>query len=383
MKTHSTKLLVAIALSIFAYHATAEERPRVEEDGTIHVDEFDLPESSFLSDESRAARRYFRDVYGPELGSFSRDCPNLMSGENDPESKQVIRQCIAEAYYKTNIYKDVTAKHDVAMAVETIGGIYTEVFTPKKGVAPKNRDRVLISIHGGGYVAGARYFSHTESIPVADMGAIKVFSPDYRMAPEFTHPAGIEDVVAVYRELLKTYRPQNIGIYGCSAGAMLTAQTISYIHANKIPMPGAIGLFCAAAPMMADGAPGSFKSNRGESAYVSAGLSGHNRAARDDQPQSPSRYFPDVAQDDPIVAPGDHDDVLSAFPPTLLISGTRDFLLSDVLATHAKLSKLGVEAELHVIEAMGHATFAFNPRDPMSDDVHNAIVRFFDKHLGK
>jgi hypothetical protein len=51
--------------------------------------------------------------------------------------------------------------------------------------------------------------------------------------------------------------------------------------------------------------------------------------------------------------------------------------------THAKLSKLGAEAELHVIEAMGHASFAFSPRDPMSDDVHNAIVRFFDKHLGK
>ena len=126
-----------------------------------------------------------------------------MSGENDAESTAVIRQCIADAYYRTNIYKDVTAKHNVAMEVDTIGGVYTEVFTPRKGIAEQNSDRVLISIHVGGYVAGARYFSHTESIPVADFGAIKVVSPDYRMAPEFTHPAGIEDVVAVYRELLE------------------------------------------------------------------------------------------------------------------------------------------------------------------------------------
>ncbi|MYJ24250.1 MAG: alpha/beta hydrolase, partial [Holophagales bacterium] len=54
-----------------------------------------------------------------------------------------------------------------------------------------------------------------------------------------------------------------------------------------------------------------------------------------------------------------------------------------VLASHNKLVSLGVEADLHVWEGLGHATFAFNPRLPESDEVHNVIVRFFDRHLSR
>jgi len=69
-----------------------------------------------------------------------------------------------------------------------------------------------------------------------------------------------------------------------------------------------------------------------------------------------------VEAGDPVVAPGDHDDLLARFPPALLISGTRDFALGGVLASHNKLVSPGVEAGLHVWEGLGHATFAFNPR---------------------
>ena len=86
---------------------------------------------------------------------------------------------------------------------------------------------------------------------------------------------------------------------------------------------------------------------------------------------------------DPVVAPGDHDDLLARFPPTLLISGTRDFALGGVLASHNKLVRLGVEADLHVWEGLGHATFAFNPCLPESDEVHNVIVSFFDRYLSR
>ena len=82
-----------------------------------------------------------------------------------------------------------------------------------------------------------------------------------------------------------------------------------------------------------------------------------------------------------MVAPGDHDDVLARFPATLLITGTRDFAMGGVLASHRKLVRLNVEADLHIWEGLGHATFAFNPRLPESDEVHDVIVRFFDEHL--
>jgi hypothetical protein len=73
-------------------------------------------------------------------------------------------------------------------------------------------------------------------------------------------PAASEDVAAVYKDLLKTYRPENIGIYGCSAGGALTAQAEAWFQDKKLPNPGALGIFGS----------GAVRSGAGESAYVSA-----------------------------------------------------------------------------------------------------------------
>ena len=374
-------VLVAICLFSFVTSGAADDGspPRVEPDGTVHIPAFDLPESSYLSEESRAAMRYFREVYAPEFATFSAGCPNIFTLGRDLEAIREARLCVAEGYYKTAIYKDTRKKHPVEISHTDMGGVYTEVFEPTSGIDPANTDRLLISIHGGGFVVGARYFSHTEAMQVADMGRIKVVSPDYRMAPEYRHPAGIEDVLAVYQEALESYAPEKIGIFGCSAGAMLTAQVVTRMLLDDIPIPGAIGLFCAGAAMT-DGVPGVFKSNRSEFAYIVAAQNGMPRPVAT-EPESPRGYFEAADANDRTVAPGDHDDLLGAFPPTLLISGTRDFLLSGVIATHRKLANLGVDAHLHIWEGHGHANFAFNPRLPESDEVHQTIVDFFDRYL--
>ena len=65
----------------------------------------------------------------------------------------------------------------------------------------------------------------------------------YRLAPEHPFPAAVDDSVAVYRELLKTYKPQHIGIYGASAGGILTGEVAVKIKQLGLPMPGALGIF--------------------------------------------------------------------------------------------------------------------------------------------
>lgn len=380
---HPRVLAVVLAVTAGSGVAEEEQRVRVAPDGTLHVPAFDLPESAYLSDESRAAMKYFREVYAPEFGTFSRGCPSLDDVRDDPEAIRDARQCVAEGYYRTSIYKDTVVKHPVEITAETIAGVYTEVFVPKAGVGDANKNRLLISIHGGGFTIGARYFSHTEAMQVADIGGYKVISPDYRMAPEFTHPAGVEDVVAVYKAMLDDHDAASIGIYGCSAGAMLTAQTVAYALRHELPLPGAIGLFCAGIPMTDSDTPGVFKMGRSESAFLVSAINGFARPVERTSPPRASGYFRGVTAGDPVLAPGDHEELLARFPPALLISGTRDFAMGGVLASHGKLVRLGVEADLHVWEGLGHATFAFNPRLPESDEVHEVIVRFFGKHLSR
>lgn len=64
----------------------------------------------------------------------------------------------------------------------------------------------------------------TETIPIANLTQTKVVAVLYRVAPEHPFPAAMDDTVAVYKELLKTYEARNIGLHGTSAGAILTAE---------------------------------------------------------------------------------------------------------------------------------------------------------------
>src|SRR5262249_47587453 len=103
------------------------------------------------------------------------------------------------------------------------------------------------NLHGGGFAAGAGAEGRWESVPVAGMLGIKIISVDYRMAPQHKFPAASEDVAAVYREVLKEYKPENIGIYGCSAGGALTGEVLAWFSTHDLPEPAVAGIFCSGA----------------------------------------------------------------------------------------------------------------------------------------
>jgi len=248
-------------------------------------------------------------------------------------------------------------------------GVLADVAEPADGIAPANKARVLINLHGGAFLWGARSGALAEAIPIAGVGRIKVVSVDYRQGPEHRFPAASEDVETVYRALLRDHRPQDIGIYGCSAGGYLTAQVVARLISKKLPLPGAVGTFC-----------GSVAAPDGDSIYTSAALEGQQ------VPAGPPRlsdypYFRGADLSDPLVFPANSPAMLAHFPPTLLISGSRDFALSSVLHSHALLDAAGVDTELHVWDGMWHAFFV-DPELPESRQAYAVIWRFFDRHLG-
>lgn len=257
----------------------------------------------------------------------------------------------------------------VRLSEQTIGGVLADVVEPVAGAAKDNGQRVLINLHGGAFLWGARSGALVEAIPIAAVGRVKVVSVDYRQGPEYAFPAASDDVEAVYRALLETYPPRNIGIYGCSAGGYLTGQVVARLIRDGLPLPGAVGTFC-----------GSIVRPDGDSYYFAAALSGEK------VPEAPRKlsdypYFRDADAADPLVFPASSPEYVARFPPTLLISGSRDFNLSSVLQSHALLDAAGVEAELHVWDGMWHAFF-MDPELPESQRAYAVIWRFFDRHLG-
>src|SRR5258708_10899025 len=102
-----------------------------------------------------------------------------------------------------------------------VAGVDAWVVTPKHSAA-KKRECVLICLHGGGFTSDSG--SQIESIPIAALTGTQVISVRYRLAPKFPFPAAVDDTVAVYKEALKTPKPEKIAVYGTSAGAVLGAQ---------------------------------------------------------------------------------------------------------------------------------------------------------------
>jgi monoterpene epsilon-lactone hydrolase len=130
--------------------------------------------------------------------------------------------------------------YPVNVDAATIAGVPVRVVMPLT-MTPEKKERVLINVHGGGFHVDSG--SLTESIPMANLTGTKVISVLYRMAPEHPFPAAVDDTIAVYKEMLKTYKPKNIGIYGTSAGAILTGEVTAKIKQLGLPMPGATGVF--------------------------------------------------------------------------------------------------------------------------------------------
>ncbi|MDB9953558.1 alpha/beta hydrolase [Porticoccaceae bacterium] len=334
---------------------------------SIQVKAFELPVSSFLSNQTRQAIKTQTEVDNPAMSKIFETCGEL-DGSNIVESK-ITRLCQAQSIYKTAFYKRFTDLYDVAITPRKIAGVYTEVIVPKGGVSDENKNRILINLHGGSMKMMARYGGRIESIPIASVGNIRVVSIDYRMAPEYKYPAATEDVIAVYRKILEDYAPENIGIYGCSAGGMLTARSIALFQKEKLPLPGAVGMLCGAASRYG-----------GDSQHmIMGGLYGKKQ----EKNQQPSGYFEGENMDDPLITPALSEDLLAKFPPSLLISSTRDMLLSSVLHTHQLLTKLGVEADLHVWEGMDHAFLIWSPDFVESREAYDVVTNFFDKHLGR
>jgi acetyl esterase/lipase len=250
----------------------------------------------------------------------------------------------------------------------TIAGVPVRVVTPLT-IAPEKQNRVLLNVHGGGFVVDSG--SLTESIPMANLTGTKVISVLYRMAPEHPFPAAVDDTIAVYKELLKTYWAKNIAIYGTSAGAILTAEVTAKIKQLGLPMPGATGVFSGTGDL----------SQGGDSAamYALDGLSGYLAPPREGI-KDLGPYVGTTNPRDPILSPLYSD--VSGFPPTLFITSTRDLLLSGTTILHRAYLRAGVNAQLVVFEALPHA-FWNNPKLPESKEADEDMATFFDKHLGK
>ncbi len=363
MKSMPTFIPARLALALFATAATlAAQQPNhqpttaeqaamhdtsyIDAQGTAHVTRV-VPVPQTLSPEAQK--------------SISRQAP-------DEAPAQSLAERRASQYASQQRHRAEWSKLCPNSIVESeIAGVPVRIVTPL-GLPAANNDKVLINLHGGGFNADSG--SYSESIPVAGYSKMKVVAVLYRLAPEHPFPAAVDDGIAVYKELLKTYKPSHIAIYGTSAGATLTGEIAVRLKQLGLPMPGALGLFSTLDNFAFMGDSWSM--------YTLGGLAGHleppDGSTHDDY------YVGSTSVKDPVLSPIYAD--LHGLPPALFISSERDALLSSTSNLHRAYLSAGVDARLVIFDGLPHA-FWYNAELPESIEASHLMADFFVKELGK
>jgi acetyl esterase/lipase len=287
--------------------------------------------------------------------------------KNAAEWKKLIVKAAAESIAEL---PELKKKFGVTVTPTTIAGVNAFIVEPLS-ISKKNKNRLLIHVHGGGYVFDPGEAGIFEAVLMAGFGNFKIISIDYRMPPDFPYPAAMNDVIAVWKEVVKTNNPKNMAIFGTSTGGGMTLAMVLRAKDEHLPLPAAIAPSTPWSDLAAIG--DSYKTNE----WIDNVLVTWNGWLGD----AAKLYAGTYDMKEPYLSPIYGD--FHGFPPTILTSGTRDLFLSNTVRTHRKLRRAGVEADLNVYEGQSHAQFLFNPDAPETKETFTDIANFFDKHLGK
>ena len=338
-------MAIAPALTAQSTSAAPPDWASFDPDGTAHITRV-VPMPSTISLE---AQKWLDSLNQQKIGPPE----SLVERRTHTDAWRKMDSTEARKLYPVNVEETTTA------------GVRTDIITPLSGAGK----RVLINLHGGGFNSDSG--SLIEGVPIANLAKIKVVSVYYRLAPENPFPAAVDDVVAVYKELLKTYQPNTVGIFGTSAGAILTGEVAVRLKQLGLPLPGALGIFSGFADFSRPGDSWQY--------FTLNGLPGR---------MSPidSNHLPDDAyvgkadRKDPVLSPIFSD--LHGMPPTLLVTSTRDILLSGTATFHRALLGAGDDAQLVVFEALPHA-FWYHFQLPETKEALGLMAKFFDEKLAQ
>lgn len=306
-----------------------------------------LPPPSSVSEDLRTA---LRELVDPEAHrNLTVDSWLRFGG---PEEDQVAR------------IDALLAEKALCMDERRLSGVRCFIVTPP--AAAKNDQRTLISLHAGGYSLGAGKGGTLEAILLAHACQCQVVAVDYRQPPEAPYPAALDDVLSVWAHLTASLDSSEIGICGSSSGGGLALSVVQRLISSRSALPGAVFA----------GTPWSDLTKTGDSYFINDIGLGCYEGPLEEMARA---YAGTEDLASPAVSPvyGSFD----GFPPTLLISGTRDLFLSNTVRVDQKLQEASSVSRLLVYEGHAHATY-LNPRLPESKLAFSQIASFLDRHLG-
>ncbi|MBQ6808400.1 MAG: alpha/beta hydrolase [Firmicutes bacterium] len=242
-----------------------------------------------------------------------------------------------------------------------IGAVPAALAVPVK---PQPGDqRVVLYLHGGGYVAGSIKYAKGFAGVLAAKAGLRVLCIAYRLAPENPFPAALEDALSAYEYLLaEGCAPENIFLIGESAGGGLLFSLCLLLKSLGRPLPGRLVALSPWTDLSLSGE--SYRTKRKEDPCLSMKeIEGFVHA-----------YAPPELRD-PLASP--LFGALSGLPPCRIYVGEDELLLDDSRLMAEKLLSAGVECRLHVEPGLWHAYVLFGV--PEANAALEEIKVFFEE----
>ncbi len=232
---------------------------------------------------------------------------------------------------------------DVEIKPSPAGCMYAEYVFPEN----RNKDKIILYFHGGMYVCGSPKGHRMHVVKFATGSRKGAYVFDYRLAPEHTFPAALDDSIAAYNALLEAgYQPKNISFAGDSAGGGLCLAALLAIKDKGMELPEKAAVLSPWTDLALTGE--SYRTN------IKSCLSPHGSA------QNCSRFYAgDNDSKNPYVSPLYGD--LEGLPPIKIYAGEKEILRDDSIRFYEKAKDAGVDVSLTVGKGMCHCYPAFSP----------------------
>jgi len=318
----------------------------------VRVRERDIPPPSTISAE--AQRILSNGAATPGMvwpPAEDKEAWRARAGVTDPVRRKMVENMLASA--------------DATIETCQIAGVPCYDCVPANAKAADLP--IYLFVHGGAFVAGGGDFAKAQGARSAHGLRVHAVAVDYRMPPDHPFPAAPEDCLAVYKALIEQSDPKRIVVGGSSAGGNIAAATILMIRDQGLPLPAGAILLTPEVDLTESG--DTFRTNENLDVVLKRGL-----------PECNALYADGHDLRDPYLSPL-FADYTKGFPPALVQSGTRDLFLSNSVLLHRKMRNAGIDAELHVWEAMPHGGFLIGEA-PENEEIRVEVSRFIKRVVG-
>lgn len=254
---------------------------------------------------------------------------------------------------------------DVECRPVAVGGVEGEWLVPP-GAVP---GRVLLYLHGGGFVMGSVRTHRATIARIAQASHATALAVDYRLAPEHPFPSALEDATAAYLWLLdQGYHPPSLAVVGDSAGGGLALATLVGLRDEGVPLPAAAVTLSPWADLALTG--GSVAANASKDVVLE----------RDELVEMAGHYLQGLDPATPRASPLYAD--LRGLPPLLIQVGGAEVLLDDARRVAERVEAAGGAVTFEIWDEMFHLWHLFAKRLPEGRDAIERIGGFLQAHTG-